>query len=78
MNKQFILDEIRRIAAADGGKAVGAAAFRTETGIKTSDWKGIYWVRWSDALIEAGFTPNQFTARTIEKRGIGEVICRTC
>lgn len=30
----------------------------SETGIKESDWLGKFWVRWSDAVREAGFSPN--------------------
>ncbi len=29
------------------------------TGIRETDWIGRYWVRWSDAVIEAGFKPNE-------------------
>jgi hypothetical protein len=72
MNKAFILDEIRKTAAENGGKALGVAAFRTETGIKASDWNGVYWVRWSDALVEAGFAPNQFSV-AIEKEELARL-----
>jgi hypothetical protein len=60
MNKQHILDEIRRTAAANGGVALGVAAFRTATGIKQADWYGIHWARWGDAVREAGLTPKEF------------------
>lgn len=62
MDKAFILDEIRRMATENDGRPLGVAAFRGQTGIRNADWQGIHWVRWSDALIEAGFNPNKFTA----------------
>jgi hypothetical protein len=62
MNKQHILDEIRRTATANDGTPLGVARFLQETGIKVTDWAGKFWVRWGDALREAGFEPNQFNA----------------
>jgi hypothetical protein len=61
MTKAHILDEIKRTAAANGGKPLGWRKFLSETGIRESDWHTVYWARWSDALREAGFTPNQLT-----------------
>src|SRR5438874_8817220 len=58
MNKQHILDEIRRTAKVNGGVPLGVDRFLTETGIKEYDWLGKYWARWSDAVREAGFTAN--------------------
>lgn len=60
MTKEHMLSEIRRTAAQNHGTPLGGARFFTETGIKKSDWHGKYWVRWSDALKEAGFQPNQW------------------
>jgi Meiotically up-regulated gene 113 len=57
MNKQHILDEIKRTAKANGGIPLGHRKFLTETGIKPSDWDK-HWVRWGEAVREAGFTPN--------------------
>lgn len=59
MNKQHIIDEIKRPAEANIGIALGREAFLRETGIKQSDWYGKFWARWGDALSEAGFSPNQ-------------------
>ena len=43
-----------------GGNPLGRERFRAETGIKSTDWRGKYWVRWADAIKEAGFQPNLF------------------
>lgn len=37
---------------------MGRQRFLAETGIRESDWIGRFWVRWSDAVREAGFEPN--------------------
>lgn len=65
-NKQRILDEIRRTAASNGGVPLGTDRFATATGIKEADWRGRFWARWSDAVREAGFTPNTLRPRTDE------------
>ena len=59
MDKQRIVDEIRRTAAMNGGKPFGVDRFYKATGIKRSDWLGKIWARWGDALLESGFEPNQ-------------------
>lgn len=58
MNKRQILDEIKRLATAQG-KAPGRTRFESETGIRTADWYPHHWLRWGDALREAGFSPNK-------------------
>lgn len=60
MNKDEILREIKRTAAANGGVPLGKKRFEAETGIRESDWTGRYWARWSEAVREAGCTANQF------------------
>lgn len=61
MTKQHILQEIKHIALANGGKSLGMAKFHKESGINYYDWFGKYWPRWSDAIREAGLAPNQMT-----------------
>ncbi|MGO9244606.1 MAG: GIY-YIG nuclease family protein [Verrucomicrobiia bacterium] len=60
MKREQILEEIKRTAKANGGVPLGTQRFFAETGIKQSDWHGKYWVRWGDAVREAGFMPNQY------------------
>jgi hypothetical protein len=62
MNEQHILAEIARTSALNGGVALGKERFYRETGIKETDWSGKHWARWSDAVKEAGYTPNQLQA----------------
>lgn len=59
MDKQHILAEIKRTADANAGSPLGRERFFRETGIKETDWSGIYWARWSDAVREAGYSSNQ-------------------
>ena len=58
MDKQYILEEIRRTAKANRAIPLGKRRFLMETGIRESDWIGKLWVKWSDAVREAGFEPN--------------------
>lgn len=59
IDKQHILNEIKRVAKANGGKSPGILRFKSDTGIKKSDWYPHHWLRWGDALREAGFSPNE-------------------
>lgn len=67
MSKQHILDEIKRTAIANGGVPLGRSRFYENTGIKESDWIGKYWIKWNDALTEAGFAPNSMQASYSEE-----------
>lgn len=59
MSKEEIISEIQRTAKENGGIPLGRLRFLKETGIKESDWSGKYWSKWSEAISEAGFTPNE-------------------
>jgi hypothetical protein len=73
MNKQHILDEIKRTAKENGGRSLGRQRFETATGIRESDWRGIFWARWSDAVSEAGFVPNALVAAHDEEHLLQKV-----
>lgn len=61
MDKQEIIEEIRRTAKGNKGKALGQERFVKETAIKKSDWYPYHWLRWSDAIKEANLAPNQLS-----------------
>jgi Meiotically up-regulated gene 113 len=67
MEKEQILAEIQRTAATNGGRALGKSRFAAETGIRETNWRGRYWARWSDALAEAGFGPNEYQSAIPEQ-----------
>jgi hypothetical protein len=58
-NKRFIINEIRRTAQKNGGAPLGMIRFYQATGITIADWRGKLWLRWNDALKEAGYPPNK-------------------
>jgi hypothetical protein len=62
-SKELILQEIRRTAEENGGKALGSKSFKNETGIRYQDWFGKYWKSWGDAVTEAGFLRNTLQTR---------------
>ena len=62
-SKDFILREIKRLAARNGGVPPGRGAFERETGIRQSEWYPQIWLRWGDAQAEAGFTPTQLQGK---------------
>lgn len=63
MMREQIVAEIKRMAAGTG-QAPGRALFERETGIRPSQWLGIYWASWGDAVREAGLTANDLQGRT--------------
>jgi hypothetical protein len=57
--KSQIIEEIQRTATANGGSPLGMNRFEEQTGIRKTDWLGVHWARWGDAVREAGFEPNK-------------------
>jgi len=74
MDKKHIIDEIIRTAKENNGIPLGKQKFTRETGIKFSDWYGVYWTKWGDAVRESGFKPNKFRAAYDEDMLIENVI----
>ena len=74
MTKDHILSEIRRTAAENGGIPLGVHRFFSETGIKVADWRGRHWIRWSEALKEAGFAPNRLSVAWAEEELLGSLL----
>src|SRR5437773_7700994 len=74
MTKGHILAEIRRTAGDNGGVPLGQQRFSSETGIRKADWYGRYWVRWSDALREAGYRPNMFASAVPEDELLAKLV----
>jgi hypothetical protein len=74
MDKQEIIDEIQRTAKLNSGIALGTQRFEKETGIKKSDWYPYHWLRWNDAIKEAGLAPNQLSTAISKDTAIEKLI----
>lgn len=72
MNKDEILSAIRRITKENDGQPPGRATFGRLTGIKAGDWSGKYWAKWSQALVEAGFAPNELNSSFPKEHLLGK------
>lgn len=78
MDKSQILSEIRRTAEKNNGEPLGRRRFELETGIAVSDWCGVHWARWGDALQEAGYPPNEFQEAYSQEFVIDHLIDLIC
>lgn len=57
ISREHIVRALQRIAA-PGGKAPGRRVFESQTGIRPTDWEGVYWAKWNDLVAEAGLAAN--------------------
>jgi hypothetical protein len=59
IESNFVRNEIialvRKMPTEADGLLPGQRKFATDTGIKDHVWRGKIWVKWTDALAEAGF-----------------------
>jgi hypothetical protein len=60
MERDYIIAEIKRTAALNGGKPLGRLRLESEAGIKMYHWQK-HWPRYNGALQAAGFVPNAKT-----------------
>ncbi|MDE0694337.1 MAG: GIY-YIG nuclease family protein [Boseongicola sp.] len=72
-----ILEEIRRLAVANGGATPGQRWFEKETGIKQHQWRGKYWARWGDAVEEAGL-PRNFANPKLDPDAVLDCLAEAC
>ncbi|MBX3379534.1 MAG: GIY-YIG nuclease family protein [Phycisphaeraceae bacterium] len=53
-----IVNHVKEFAAANEGKPPSREVFTFKFGIKSAAWRGVYWAKWADVLVEAGLKPN--------------------
>lgn len=61
MNKETMLNEMRRVAKELGTDTLGRTKFANMSGITEGRWLGKFWTSWSDAVNEAGLKPGLMT-----------------
>ncbi len=67
VERQQIVEEIKRITRENNGHAPGRQAFASATGIKIAEWYPHLWLRWGDALTEAGYAPNPLQTKASDE-----------
>jgi hypothetical protein len=68
-SKEFIVSELHRLAAANGGKAPGRKAFFDDTGISENQINK-YWTGYSSLVKEAGFEAKQFSIQKLPDENV--------
>ena len=74
--RERIISEIQRLALQDGA-VPGEKTFVSATGIAQKEWRGKIWGRWSDALRDAGFEPNELKQR-LDSNGVLKSCAECC
>jgi Meiotically Up-regulated Gene 113 (MUG113) protein len=73
ISREEILAEIRKLVTTGNGIVPGERTFRLQTSIKESAWKGRYWARWTDAVREAGYDPNEMNQKIPDDEMLGKL-----
>jgi len=74
-DRQRIIAEIKRLAAARGGR-ISIRAFCAETGIPEHQILGMHWRKWNDALVEAGVSTGSFFQPKTEDTAVVEAFAQ--
>jgi hypothetical protein len=77
MDRQQILTEIKRLALENVGRAPGRQAFERATGLRMSEWYPHLWLRWGDAVAEAGYAPNELRAKASDEALLEKYVAYT-
>jgi len=67
MTKQEIIEKIKEVATLLGQKSPSLKDMEKYAGLSSSSWKGKFWIRWSEALAEAGYQANHFSLPALGK-----------
>lgn len=73
MDKNYILEEVRRCAKENGGEPVGRDRFSEITGILESDWIN-HWPRYVDVLIAAKYRTHEHSVPISDKQLLEQLV----
>lgn len=77
--KTKMLDDIRQLAASLEGRTPSIREFEEATGVREAAWRGVHWANWSEAVTEAGLTPNPLAhERRIDDDVLLEHLAKAC
>lgn len=77
--KTKMLDDIRQLAASLDGRTPSIREFEEATGVREAAWRGVHWANWTEAVTEAGLTPNPLAhERRIDDDVLLEHLAKAC